>query len=52
MTGNTKQEALYSALMKLNDKFCADMKWSPDATEMEKTLVKCNLNGFCGFISL
>ena len=51
MTGDTKQEILYNALMKLNDRFCAEMKWSPEATDMEKTLVKCNLNGFCGFLS-
>jgi hypothetical protein len=51
MTGETKQEILYSALMKLNDKFCDGMKWSPEATDHEKTLVKCNINGFCGFLS-
>lgn len=47
----TKQEILFNALMKLNDKFCETMNWSPDSTDDEKTLVKCNLNGFCGFLS-
>lgn len=51
MTGEAKQEVLYNALMKLNDQFVEGMKWSPEATDMEKTLVKCNLSGFCGFLS-
>lgn len=51
MADDKKQEILYSALVKLQDQFEADMKWSPEATSYEKTLVKCNLNGFVSFLS-
>ena len=51
MTGNTNQETLYNALMKLNDEFQKTMQWASDTSPETITLVLCNLNGFCGFLS-
>jgi hypothetical protein len=48
---DTKEDVLRNALYKLQERFEATMKWSPESTEYEKTLVKCNLTGFCGFLA-